>query len=79
MIAQDCGTDFENLSEAEIDLAISNLTLEDRQALSRSRFCYLWAVVTHPATKLVSQGIIKFLTQIKPLTLLLCRLNYSSI
>lgn len=56
MIAQDCGTEFDNLSEAEIDLAIGNLTLEDRQELSRSRFCYLWAIVTHPSTKLVPQG-----------------------
>lgn len=57
IIAQESGIAYDHLSDAEIDQAIDNLTIEDKQQLSRSKFCYLWGILTHSATRLVSPGL----------------------
>lgn len=48
------GNDFQTISDEELDEAIQSFSLADRQRLGQSMFCYVWAILTHPTTKLVS-------------------------
>ena len=49
-------TCFDDLSDAQIEAGISSLTLREKKELARSRFCFIWALLLHPATKLVNAG-----------------------
>jgi len=48
------GNDFATISDEDLDEAIQSFALVDRQRLGQSMFCYVWAILTHPTTKLVS-------------------------